>query len=121
MEAAKKAESWFSKSASLPIFLLEMAGYRLYAPLSPAACCEPMGPDPYVEHREALAAHNRQLRAWTANCPENFENRAALVGAEIARIEGRPLEAMDLYERAIRSARTNGFVHQEALASEFAA
>jgi len=32
------------------------------------------------------------------NCPENFENRAALVGAEIARIEGRELDAERLYE-----------------------
>jgi hypothetical protein len=28
------------------------------------------------------------------NCPENFENRAALLGAEIARIEGRDLDAI---------------------------
>ena len=39
------------------------------------------------------------------HCPENFENRAALVGAEIARIEGRELDAMHLYEQAIRSAQ----------------
>ena len=37
-----------------------------------------------------------------------FENRAALVGAEIARIEGRMLDAQELYERAIRSAHANG-------------
>ena len=48
-------------------------------------------------------------------------HRAALVGAEIARIEGRPLDAMDLYERAIASARANGFIHNEALACELAA
>ena len=42
---------------------------------------------------EALAAHHRQLEVWAENCPENFENRAALVGAEIARIEGRELDA----------------------------
>src|SRR5262249_43004087 len=41
--------------------------------------------------------------------------------AEIARIEGRPLEAMELYERAIASARVNGLVHNEALAYELAA
>jgi PAS domain S-box-containing protein len=33
----------------------------------------------------------------------------------------RPLEAMDLYERAVASARANGFVHNEALAYELAA
>ena len=57
------------------------------------------------EHFEALADHHRQLAIWAENCPENFENRAALVGAEIARIEGRDLDAMRLYEQAIRSAR----------------
>ena len=58
---------------------------------------------------------------WAEHCPENFENRAALVGAEIARLEGRVLEAEHLYEQAIRSARANGFVHHEALANELAA
>ena len=55
------------------------------------------------------------------NCPENFENRAALVGAEIARLEGREIDAERLYEQAIRSARANGFIHHEALANELAA
>src|SRR5262249_22015354 len=50
-----------------------------------------------------------------------FDNRAALVGAEIARIEGRLLEAEQLYEKAILSAHTNGFVHNEAVANEVAA
>src|SRR6202023_2832295 len=74
-----------------------------------------------TRHVDALVAHHRQLEIWAANCPENFENRAALVGAEIARIEGRALDAMDLYERAIRSAQANDFVHNEALAYELAA
>ena len=39
----------------------------------------------------------------------------------MARIEGRVLEAEDLYERAIHSAHANGFVHNEALANELAA
>ena len=58
---------------------------------------------------------------WAENCPENFENRAALVSAEIARIEGRALDAEHLYEQAIRSAHANGFVQNEALANEIAA
>jgi GAF domain-containing protein len=43
------------------------------------------------------------------------------VSAEIARIERRDLDAMRLYEQAIRSARANGFLHNEALANELAA
>jgi PAS domain S-box-containing protein len=121
IDAAEKAEKWFSTSASLSVMLLERAEYHFYAALSRAACCEPMGADPYAKHREALSAHDRQLRAWAENCPQNFENRAVLVGAEIARIEGRLPEAMDLYERAIRSSRSNGFVQNEALSYELAA
>ncbi|WP_246257832.1 GAF domain-containing sensor histidine kinase [Pararobbsia alpina] len=121
IDAAEKAEKCFSTSASLSVMLMERAEYHLYAALARAACCEPIGPDPYAKYRDALSAHERQLRAWAENCPQNFEDRAVLVGAEIARIEGRLPEAMDLYERAIRSARSNGFVQNEALSYELAA
>jgi PAS domain S-box-containing protein len=119
--AAEKAERCFANSASLSVMLLERAEYHLYAALSRAASCEPVGPDPYAKHSEALAAHECQLRAWAKNCPQNFEDSAVLVGAEIARIEGRLPEAMDLYERAIRSFRSHGFVQNEALSYELAA
>ena len=121
IEAADKAEAWYVRLPSLSSFMLEEEEYRFYAALCRAARCEPLGPDPYAKHREALGRHQQKLRAWATNCPRNFEDRAALVGAEIARIEGRPLDAMDLYERAITSARANGFVHNEALAYELAA
>jgi PAS domain S-box-containing protein len=121
--------------------MFEEAEYHFYAALSHAASCasavsdhdgptssrpaEDVPPSsPATEdqlHFEALAAHHGQLEVWAENCSENFENRAALVGAEIARIEGRVLEAEQLYERAIRSARSNGFVHNEAIAYEVAA
>src|SRR5215468_9201899 len=120
-EAAEKVEAWYATSPALSLFPLEKAECHFYAGLCRAARCEPVGPDPYTKHREALGAHARELRAWAANCPQNFEDRAMLVGAEIARIEGRPLDAMDLYERAIVAARANGFAHNEALACELAA
>ena len=81
----------------------ETAEYHFYGALSHAASCDSASPDQRQQHFEALAAHHRQLEIWAENCPENFENRAALVGAEIARIEGHELDAMRLYEQAIRS------------------
>ena len=98
-----------------------MAEYHVYAALTRAALCDAASAAERTKHLEALAAHLRQLRTWAENCPENFENRSALVGAEIARLEGRELDAERLYEQAIRSARANGFVHNEALACERAA
>jgi PAS domain S-box-containing protein len=100
---------------------LETAEYRFYGALSQAASYDLAAAGERQQHRNAVAADHKQLQLCAANCPDNFENRAALVGAEIARIEGRDVEAMRLYEQAIRSARANGFIHQEALAYELAA
>jgi PAS domain S-box-containing protein len=99
----------------------ESAEFRFYGALSHAASWDSASPDQRQQHFEALAAHHRQLEVWAENCPENFENRAALVGAEIARIEHRELDAEHLYEQAIYSSHANGFVHNEALANELAA
>src|SRR5208283_6037427 len=99
----------------------ETPEHHFYGALSRAACCGSAATDQRARHLEALAAHHRQLQICAENCPENFENRAALVGAEIARLEGREIDAERLYEQAIRSARANGFIHHEALAYELAA
>jgi PAS domain S-box-containing protein len=100
---------------------LEVAEYHFYGALVRAGAFDFATQSSRQEHFEALAGHHRQLAIWAENCPENFENRAVLVGAEIARIEGRDLDAMRLYEQAIRSAREHGFVHNEGVAFEVAA
>jgi PAS domain S-box-containing protein len=114
LEASESAQRtiWTSPSH------FEMAEYHFYGALSQAASWESATADKRRQRTDALAAHHRQLEIWAANCPENFEDRAALVGAEIARIEGRDVDAMRLYETAIRSAGLNGFVHNEAIAYE---
>jgi len=98
----------------------EEAEYHFYSALSQAACCGFATAGERQQHQDALATHHRKLQVWAENSPENFENRAALVGAELARIEQRDVDAMQLYEQAIRSARDNGFVQNEALAYEVA-
>jgi len=96
------------------------AEYHFYGALARAAAADSARP----EERRALladvAGHLQRLLEWAGNCPDNFESRAALVGAEIARLDGRELDAERLYEQAIRSARANGFIHIEALANELA-
>jgi PAS domain S-box-containing protein len=103
------------------VTLLEPAAFRFYSALSHAAAWDSASPDEKRKHFEALVAHHKQLEIWAEHCSENFENRAALAGAEIARIEGRVLDAEQLYEKAIRSAHTNGFIQNEAVAYEVAA
>jgi len=116
IEASSRAQRLLWTSPSY----FEMAEYVFYGALSHAASCDAVPADQRQKHLDAVAARHGQLQLWAANCPDNFENRAALVGAEIARIEGRELDAEHLYEHAIRSARANGFIHNEALANELA-
>ena len=115
--AAAQAE----RSIWASVGFFDQAEHCFYAALARAALCDAASAAERAQHLEALAAQHRQLQEWAENCPENFENRAALVGAEIARLDGREFDAERLYEQAIQSSRANDFVHNEALASEVAA
>jgi predicted ATPase/signal transduction histidine kinase len=117
LEASLRAQRLIWTS---PCFL-EEAEYHFYSALSRAASWDSARPHDRRQHLDALTQHHQRLQIWAKNGPENFENRAALVGAEIARIEGQEATAAHLYEETIRSAQANGFVHNEALANELAA
>src|SRR6266404_4678933 len=100
---------------------IPLLDYFYYAALTVAALYEKASADEQTAWREMLAAHQEQLREWAENYPPTFSDKHALVSAEIARLEGRPFNAMHLYEQAIQSAQENGFVQSEALAHEVAA
>jgi signal transduction histidine kinase len=100
---------------------LESVEYRFYTALAHAAAYDASPP----ERREMLVSglrhHHHELTIRCARNPANFADRLALLAAEIARIEGRELEAEQLYEESIRLAREAGFVQIEAIAAECAA
>jgi len=99
----------------------ELAEYHFYGALARAARCNGSSVEERPEHLQALTAHHEQLAIWAENCPATFANRVALADAEIARLEGRDLDALRLYEEAIRLSRKDGFIQNEALAHERAA
>ena len=100
---------------------IQLLDYHYYAALSIAALYETTPTHKRSELREALDRHVAQLRDWAEHCSVTFKDRYALVSAEVARIEGRDLDAMRLYQQAIEIARDNGFVQNEAIANEVAA
>ena len=106
---------------SVAIAQIPLLDYFYYAALTVAACYENASPDEQARWRDLLTAHRKQLREWADNYPPTFGDKHALVSAEIARLEGRDLDAMRLYDQAIQSAHENGFVQYEALAHEVAA
>lgn len=116
IDASVHAEPLLWTSAAM----FESAEYRLYGALAHAAAWNQATPEQRPRHFDSVLDHHRELQAWTEVNPETFENRAALVGAEIARIEGRVLNAQELYDKAIREAHKHGFVHNQAIANEIA-
>jgi len=94
--------------------------YYYYAALTVAALYENESAVERPRWGELLELRD-QLREWAdVNWP-SFGDKHALVSAEIARLEGRELDAMRLYEEAIALAREHGFVQNEGLAHELAA
>jgi len=117
LEAAARAEPMLGAAMAMPI----EATYHFCHALTLTALYPAASTAQQAEYRRILGDKLKKLQLWAENCPENYRNRQALLLAEIARIEGRDLDAMHLYEEAIQSARQNGFIQNEAIAYEVAA
>jgi PAS domain S-box-containing protein len=115
--SASKVQLLLRRSQSF----FEVAEYPFYSALVHAAAYAAASMDDKAQHRAALVTHYQQIEIWAENCPENFGGYAALVAAEISRIEGRELDAEQLYEKAILGSRAQGFIQNEAIANELAA
>lgn len=61
------------------------------------------------------------LKMWSQLCEDNFLHQYYLIEAEKARIEGRDLDAMQFYDKSIKSARQYDFIHNAGIANELAA
>jgi PAS domain S-box-containing protein len=100
---------------------LQSMDYCFYHSLAIAAVFEAASPERRAKLREDLIEHLASFQRWAESCPATFAHKHALVSAEWARLEGRDIEAMQLYEHAIRSAAERGFLQDRALAGELAA
>ncbi|BAY06958.1 multi-sensor signal transduction multi-kinase [Calothrix sp. NIES-2098] len=97
------------------------ASYPFYHALILAALYPQVPPSTQRQYWQSLINHQNQLKIWADNCPENFEHQYLLIQAEMARIKKQESAAMDLYDRAIATAKTNGFTQNVALANELTA
>ena len=116
MDAAARAEPVLSAAMAMP----SEATYYFYHALAMTALYSEAPATEQETYRCRLKQIMAKLELWADSSPENYRNRHALVAAELARIDGRELEAMRLYEAAIRSAHEGGFVQNEAIANELA-
>ncbi|MBD2412399.1 histidine kinase [Nostoc calcicola FACHB-389] len=117
IQAAEEAKNTLpSNSGFFPIIQ-----YHFYYPLTLAAVYPNATSDEKKQYWEIMQEHQQIQKNWANNCPKNFLHRYLLLSAEMARISGKYMNAIELYDRAIAKAKKNEYLNEEALANELAA
>jgi signal transduction histidine kinase len=68
-----------------------------------------------------VQANQKTLKMKALHAPMNFQHKYDLVEAEIARVTGNILAAMEFYDKSAKLATTHGYIQVAALANELAA
>ncbi|NER03069.1 MAG: GAF domain-containing protein [Okeania sp. SIO3C4] len=124
LELFEESFEYFKKAGTI---LYAAAGYTTisnyyyYASLVLLQLYSSRSPQEKVELLEEVKTKQKQLKAWTESCPENFLHKYLLVEAECHRVLDDKGSAIEMYDRAIFGAKENGFTQEEALANELAA
>ncbi len=71
-----------------------------------------------VARRAVVEKNQAELARWAEHAPENVAHKHDLVAAELARLDGRAMDAITLYLKAIRGAAAQRFRHEEGIAGE---
>ncbi|MEM9216381.1 MAG: ATP-binding sensor histidine kinase [Cyanobacteria bacterium P01_F01_bin.150] len=95
--------------------------YHLYYTLSLIAVYLEVDSQTQKDYWQTIQEQQKILKTWSQTCPSTFQHKYDLVAAEVARINGNLLEAMDHYDRAIAGAKEHEFVQEEALTHELTA
>ncbi|MBP0027621.1 AAA family ATPase [Roseofilum sp. Guam] len=93
-------------------------GYVFYETLVQLAIYSGLPPEEQTTTWESIQTNTAQIANWASHAPHNYQSKHELILAEQARIQGRALEAMDYYDRAISTAQSNGFLAETGIAAE---
>ncbi|UFS79079.1 MULTISPECIES: trifunctional serine/threonine-protein kinase/ATP-binding protein/sensor histidine kinase [Rhizobium] len=74
-----------------------------------------------IDAKKVAQCHRAAIAGFADDNPFTFNNKLLLIDAEIARVEGRDTEALNLFERSAQAASAAGFLHEQGLAHELAA
>jgi len=108
------------KNLTAAIGLLVAPEHYFYQSLTITALYPTASSADKKNYLKILNSNQKKMKKWSDNCPENFLHKYLLVAAEMARISGKDVEAGELYDKAIKSARENEYIQNEAIACELA-
>ncbi len=92
--------------------------YHFYAPLVFLKQLPSMEKEQQKLYWERVKTHQQKLKSWAKQCPQNFQHKYFLLQAEIYRVHCNFANAIENYDKAIKAAKENNFIHEEALATE---
>jgi PAS domain S-box-containing protein len=95
--------------------------YYLYYGLAIAGNFDSLTPGSRKRYAKILEKSVHKLKLWSDTCQENFLHLYLLLKAELLRIHGRDLEALNCYGQAIQHSQKNGYINHEAIICERAA
>ena len=95
--------------------------YYLYYGLAIAEKYDSMPTDSRKRYVKILEKSVHKLKSWADTCQENFLHLHLLLKAELMRINGRDLEALQCYGQAIQHSQKNEYINHEAIICERAA
>ncbi|GBO55950.1 high-affnity carbon uptake protein Hat/HatR [Pseudanabaena sp. lw0831] len=94
--------------------------HNFYQSLACLGLCKSLPRSSRHTYLKKVAKNQKKIRRWAKHCPMNFQHKYDLVEAERYAILGQQIEAMAYYDRAIKGARENEYIQEEALANELA-
>ncbi|MEG4589530.1 AAA family ATPase [Microcoleus sp. MOSTC5] len=101
--------------------MMYVSEHNLYYSLALLALYKDAESNDKIEYISQVEINQAKMQRWAESAPTNYQHKYELVEAEKARVQGQIKEAMEYYDRAIAGAKEQGYIQEEALASELAA
>ena len=100
---------------------LAVVEHIFYYSLTIAALYDTESAESKKKSWEILEKNQARMKMWADKCPDNFSHKHLLIAAEMMRVSTNKLAAMKLYDQAIKSAQSNEYTQNVAIANELAA
>ena len=120
---AKSAENAIAASnySEAVMSMMYVPIHNLYYSLALLALYPTASKSEQNKHLKKVASLQKKMKHWALNSPGNYQHKYDLVEAEKARVLGQYEKAAMYYDRAVKGASENEYLHEAALANERAA
>lgn len=92
--------------------------FSLCESMTHLALCDKSSKKERIKHLEKVARNQKTMEKWANHAPMNYRHKWHLVEAEKAAVLGQPETAKAHYNLAIKGAKDNEYIMDEALANE---